>query len=929
MNGVDGVGELLEAVRRGRFGEVPGLLKPLTAAERKAALADVKTLRAELRGWGWDRWQERGRAQAAVLVAGAGCHTGAAAAAAWIGARDLRDAYPLPRGPVLEVLSGREPAWLGDVAHRLAGRASTAQEDYPLIHELVRLAGCPVPTTDGYVHGWVEAVSHPRSGGLRRIRRDPDVRTLVPRLFETAVLARQLAWYSDPEAPDQWPSVLAGLADDGVVERSVLVDGCVSRLLRGGRPGDLRFFLALARRLALTAEEERARVGDWLGMAADGPPAVAGHAQSVLAGLAQRGELSAQDLAEMSGAVLFRTERKLVRAQLVLLGKVLRQDSESAPVLLPVLAEAFGHEDVGVQERALKLVARHLSAVDGGLRSELVAAAALLSPAHREAAVKAFGPLPEEPTPAYEEKLPPVPERGRLAPAADSVAELVEDLVVGLRGGQDMSGFERTLDGLMRLAHRAPDALTAAVRGALADRWWLDAGSRWDPDDRFSAHPHGMEVVVAALLGRVSVRVLHDARVRAAGGRNCCAHGGLDGITHARLWEAAYAVRTRPLPFLLATPTWRTGALDPQDLVERLRAHQSLGIPPAPVDFAQALLRVERAGAGAAAEDAARLGTAEGDRLAAWLTGAGPALPALRPGEDEPAGGTDSGLLQRSARTTRLKLHESRERRAVQREFPRPFHWLGQGPGSLRRMRCHHWTIWQSQWAAVLPHDREALADWVTTGLAASAAEGLRGLPRCLPELAEAEAGEGPAGPALHRALAIGLGARSSDDRLAAVDALLTLAARGQLDGPLLGRELPGLVRSGRVKPNRLAEAVRTAAATGAYATTWSVLAGALPGLLATAKPGRGQGEIVAVAADCVERCGGAAIVPVMASTGRTIAGNNSAGTCEAASGGIPGLAEVAARRGSSQLVAQASRLVTALDRATEHSPPESAKSSL
>lgn len=96
------------------------------------------------------------------------------------------------------------------------------------------------------------------------------------------------------------------------------------------------------------------------------------------------------------------------------------------------------------------------------------------------------------------------------------------------------------------------------------------------------------------------------------------------------------------------------------------------------------------------------------------------------------------------------------------------------------------------------------------------------------------------------------------------------------------------------MKPLRLAEAIRTAAATGAYATVWSVLRDVLPILLAdlatdasSGTPARGLGDLLAVAADCAERSG--------------------------ARGDLSHLAQAAERRGSSKLVTQARRLRTAL----------------
>jgi hypothetical protein len=95
------------------------------------------------------------------------------------------------------------------------------------------------------------------------------------------------------------------------------------------------------------------------------------------------------------------------------------------------------------------------------------------------------------------------------------------------------------------------------------------------------------------------------------------------------------------------------------------------------------------------------------------------------------------------------------------------------------------------------------------------------------------------------------------------------------------------------VKPSRLVESVRTAAATGANATIWGILRHTLTALLADvdgdAKPAhtRGLGDLLAVAAECAERSG--------------------------ARGELPHLAQTASRSGSSRLVAQARRLRTAL----------------
>ncbi|MEU9994559.1 DUF6493 family protein [Streptomyces sp. NPDC050848] len=879
------VKSLLAAVREGRFEAVPGLLKELGPGARKTALAELKSLRTEVRGWGWERWGEQLPIQRALRVAGAGCHTGAAAAAAWIGGRDFSDWGRATTSQVLEVLVDRDTAWLADVAQRLAERPTVAENEYGLVRGLVDRSGCAAPTTDGYLVGWTAAMTGRRL--VEDLRADPHTPVLVPRILDMIETPNQLTWAVGPEAPTHWPTALATLTAEGVLDRASLVDGCVARLLRGGRPRDLRFPLTLLQLLDPTPEERRGRTADWIGMASDAPSPVAAYAQEVLAGLAAEGELSTPELAEMSAQVLFRTEKKLVRAQLSLLTRELRKGPAAAAELLPVVADAFGHEDTGIQERALKLVGRYLPKVDGQVREELAGAAAALSPAHRQAAEELFGASELAEDLPYEETLPPAPEQRRVAGPAATVAELVADLVTVSKGRSKAPSeeFERVLDGLVRHAHLHREELTAALTEAFADAWW--ASDEGYGRDAFARGTYGVDVVTAAVMGRVRQSRLHNARVRGHA-PSPCVHGALDSVVDARLWETAALIGTDGLPFLLATPTWHTGAIEPSVLVERLRAYRDAGIDPAPTDFAQALLRVRKGdpSAGEAATAASALGTRAGERLAEWLTADASLAPGLRirARGQETKGGTGS-LADRIV----LKI---RERRAVRDEFPPAFRWLG-GTEAQAENRCHRWFAEREHWAAVVPDDREALAAWLLPVLAGGVEWDERGVTWGLTALAEAD---GPVGGATHLALALALGCRHAEDRLTAVDALLVLAARGDLDLGRLGASLAGLVEEGTVKPNRLADAARTAAATGAYGTTGAVLAPLLPTLLAAEKPVRGLGELLAVAADCVER----------------------SGSC----GEIPGLDAVADRRGSSQLVVQAGRLRRALRAGSEgHAP--------
>ncbi|MFJ8199676.1 DUF6493 family protein [Streptomyces sp. NPDC096152] len=880
---------LIEAVRAGRTAEVVGLLDGMTDTERRSAFPELKALRKELRPVRWDAGARR--AYPALRVAGAACQTGAAAVAGWIAAADMRSSGASP-AVLVDLLGDRDPQWLADVAHRLAERPASARVPYDLMAALVRLAGCPAPTTDAYVRGWVRHIGCTWQRGdtvFERLRRDPHLRELVAALFVTDDIGGPLEWGA-ADGPDSWPRALARLTLEGALDRGATVDACVARLLRGGTAADHRVFLRVLTSLALTPEERRERTADWLALASDAVSVVASHAQSVLGDLALEGGLAPRRLADMCGAVLFRTEKKLVRAQLVLLGKVLTRDPSAADVLLPAAAQAFAHEDADVQERALKLVERHLRKTRSSeARAELAAAAAQLAPALRARAVGTLGAAPSDPSAErYEEVLPPVPEPERLAAPPRSAAEAAEEVGALLASDGGVAAFERALDGLVRLAHDDRDGLLEALVPVIARQWWSGtpsgSGRAYGAEEHFARAYEGafgarggLEMILATLAGRLPTVTLHRA-VQHGTTPPDCVHAPLSRAFDARLWEVAYRVRTEPLPFLLSTPTWSTGLLEPDELVTRLESYRRLGARTSAADFAQALLRVrrtDRAAASAAARRALALGTAEGTRLARWLTAEGEELPIGRRR-------TSHGRV----------LVEFGELRELREDFPAAFKPLGT-PVSVFRERwyCHHWSHEiRRHWLAVLPERRELVAARMLRDMSGPAAENTRGAAAVLPPLAESG---GTAGDATHLCVAYGLGARHPEDRLAAVDALLVLAARGQLDAAALGADLGQLGRSGTVKPLRLAESLRTAASTGANATIWEMLRHALPVLLADlaaegrAGPVRGLGDLLAVAAECAERSG--------------------------ARGELPHLARTADRRGSSRLAVQARRLRSAL----------------
>jgi hypothetical protein len=403
----------------------------------------------------------------------------------------------------------------------------------------------------------------------------------------------------------------------------------------------------------------------------------------------------------------------------------------------------------------------------------------------------------------------------------------------------------------------------------------------WLSDNVFA---QALEAVVMFVMGEAAQEEARTLRIQSGLGalrfrfqEHQCPHTAIWSVCLSRAAEIGARLELGdPLPFLLATPTWSTGTIDPSELAARLAAYEDSGTEPAPADLDQALLRLDREVPLEARAAAYRLTSAAGRRLAAWLASGGlPDLAFSRETERLRLRSPRPGVL---VRTEALPGHE---------DYPEPFRsLLGAHDPIGDPCKCGGGGQCSPQALALLPQHREIIAArMLSTFSALAESDHLgHGVP-VLPALAESG---GPAGAATHLLVAYGLGARRFEEQLFAMDAMLMLAARGQLDTERLGQDIAKLTGLRRLKPKRVVAALQEAARTGAYATVWAVLSGALPGLLA-GEPAPAGGALLTLAADCAERSG--------------------------ARGAIPEIDELAARKGSSQLIKQARRLRAALSR--------------
>ncbi|MET7298412.1 DUF6493 family protein [Embleya sp. NPDC005575] len=894
-------------VEQDRRGEDPAPIVALfarrTEAERRKLLPEyeeaVRKLRNTVRG------------PRSLRYVGVACLGGPAAIARWLSRTDMT--WPTKGGggqrAVHTLLAQRNPAWIPNIVDRLAVKMPVDPWDnqWDVVDALVRGSDLPTPTTTGFVVRWAEKVGRASIGTgytlTERLRDDPYFTDLLPALFEAAGVGAHLENHDSLKQPGRpgWGAALAELAEAKVIERDSVLDGCLSRLLRGERPAALRAFVHVHEAMAPTDDELAARVDSYLRLLPDAPSPVAGTAQEVLRRLDAAGRLDAERLAEASRAVLFRSEKKLVGSQLTWLGQAIKRHPDHAGSLLACACTAFGSTAVDLQGRALTLIAKQV----GGLapdqaalvHDEVRAQLPLLGQALRPEAAALIGEsVAAEPEPAP--PLVPPPSR-ELPPPIASPAELVEELAVlfartpnpwvDTRGrATDPLAVERIVSAMLREHARDCEALRTALL-PLTERHGHIIHQHW-----FIHQVQGaVGAMVAAATGHGGSR---SGWFRSLFGKGTEAsdHELIPGakvdverlepaqrLLLARLYEVGTRLRLPRSGPHLAEIADATGFVDPQALVAGLEQWEACGHTPWRRDVDQALLRLPADIDSAVVARAGRLTSPAGLRVAAVLAAGGP--PAAVVGRrrfdrihrefssrdrgwvhfDGPLASVapgDRALLPESA----LILYDLADPGAAAR---------GGGRSENTEPDLHCWPL-------VLPRDRDALAAHVAIRTQRAIGGTCRGA-EILPALAESH---GPLGPGMSLALAYALGAQAAEDRAAAVDAVVTLAIRGDAwDTAALGRDIGEAVRTRGLKTTRVVTSLQDAARGGAGREVWGVMSGFLPDLLAGTKH-TGLADALVVAAETAASGGGRA-------------------------GSIPGLDALADRKGSSRAVGEAKRL--------------------
>ncbi|GIH25172.1 hypothetical protein Aph01nite_34820 [Acrocarpospora phusangensis] len=361
----DRVIALTDAERAEVAKELPGFLKEL----RTTALEMARESWGRDNGYGsnrdnwpsWARtdthWEIREAVSEALAefgkllrVTGAGTISGPAAAAAWLTRREFDPRWEERRDftDVIRVLTARPVEWQADVAARLAEKIRTGRDRVvPLVLALLRASGAEPPKHDPLVIAWLSA-------GV--VRDDPLMGTMLPRIFEAEGAGRALMEERLDPRPTPWLAAVKRLLAAGKLSRAELLDGCVSRFLRGGDAVNLRFFVRLHELVDPAPEESAGRARDYLRLLPAAPGPVADMA---LAQVRRTGPHDSADVAEAIGALTFRAEAKLARAGLTWLDKSVRTADAPVEELAQALVTAFAHTSFDVRRRAAELALKH------------------------------------------------------------------------------------------------------------------------------------------------------------------------------------------------------------------------------------------------------------------------------------------------------------------------------------------------------------------------------------------------------------------------------------------------------------------------------------------------------------------------------------------------------------------------------------------
>ncbi|MEV4544713.1 DUF6493 family protein [Micromonospora echinaurantiaca] len=614
---------------------------------------------------------------------------------------------------------------------------------------------------------------------------DPWLDHVVPYLFDDDRVA---AAFATGVASRDWPPALLELAASGRIDRRVLIAGCLRRLRAGGRKGLLQPYLDLLKQLAPTLDELAGHRQEVIGLLTAPMSTIANLAYTGLRDLHRVSALDPSALLEITRSMLSRQEKTLVRAHV----KWLR----TFPVepLLDGLVVGLFHPVPELADATLHLIERGLPTLSAEGRNRLRDELPALDGAVARRLAGLLGAAPPAPV-AVAPRVAEPP--AQMPPPLDLGALAGELAIVFRKGNDDPVRYELLLDGLVRAA-RGDRAAAERVLRPMVPQWT----GPWPA------------VVAAATGNYVSAETPH---------RWAEPHP-VTRFLERRVTELAERLLKEPPPALLATPATVAGHVDPARVLTLLRTAEDDGWQPGHADLTQAILRLPREVNEVVHAGARRLASPAGRRFAAALTT-----------RVEPRTWVEEVGHQ---------PHRTGRRMAILDPTGLPAE-LAEPLDAVPRINHIGWTGGLPLWPMIAPSHREVMAAHLQPFVAAAVEQGT--IPTGI--LSGLATADGPPGPAMWSTMAYALANHRQPVRLAAGDALITLAARPDWDSAGIGAEIGALAAAGRIVLQRVVPPLTEVLRAGAREAVWQVTSAALPMLLpAGARPA--LADLVTLAAD-------------------------------------------------------------------------------
>jgi hypothetical protein len=562
---------------------------PLALAVDDIRDEDRRALAAPLRRYdpphrpGWDQF----RMQSLLAIVGAGVLPDAKPLGVWLSRKSLSYGHRHDStltdvvAHVMFVLTRRKVSWLPQLTQELAARLSIDPRMYDsgerieLIQRLTEVTGQPPPLTDGVVVGWT-ACTAGQDTAVAAVAKDPRLIPLVLRMFEIDQVGAQF------DARPFWATTMAELAMRGLVPRDAMLDACIGRLGRPGKPGATRAYLEVLRALDPTPDEAAQRVDGYLAMLT-AASTVATYAFETLVELDAARRLSGDTVLAAAPTVLRRDEKKLVRAQL---SQIAAWDDTRKPASATVIVEVLPRLTPDMARAALTTLRKIAKALAPEQQAQ---AAARVGPIARDLADQLAEILPTA-KPAV--TAPTSPDAAIWRPTRLDGPADIDHLADDVQGLFDWSvslhaaRLERVIEGVLDAKRTDADGLRSMLTPIFdTDVYrYAVAGSEYGRNDTYQ---RAMAAFAAAAAGREAPQRQTDESDWP--GRNA-GHVVID-----RIWALAEVLRDPVPTAALSRPSWDSGLIDPDQLVERLTRASRIGVDASAVELEQALL-------GAAAE---------------------------------------------------------------------------------------------------------------------------------------------------------------------------------------------------------------------------------------------------------------------------------------------------------------------------------------